>query len=885
MKIDLTNSYKKNYFSFVHRICWKKAFIIVFLAAIVSSAGFIYYCSVHEFREYRVSKERSNKPVDLSHLVKNYFNGVNSELPVLVIDIKFKDMKKLEAKRQEAFKTQVLIKEDDDYVPAVFNYNGRRIKAKVRLKGDWLDHLGGDKWSIRVNVKGDKSLFGMRRLSLQNPETKGFHYETLFHENMKKEGILAIRYFFVDVILNGDHIGTMAVEEHFSKELLESQKRREGVIVRFDESDMWDQVALNIKQFDGDTDGFMGFDDMHKAYVRPFREGSLQKSKKLSFQASVAAKYLRAVQTGDMKVEEVFDVDKLASFFALAQLWNSAHSIRWHNMRFYMNPVTMKLEPIAFDGNAHRYSEDNAGKIDGADKDWVFASPVFQEKYKSYLRKFTGEEYLNELEGFIKSKEEQIMPGLYKEYPALPAFDFSTIRRNAEGLRKLDLDKVIADMKYERHNDNAEGNIKFAHYILPYVIKDELGYYLEISNPIPRDVTVRNIYINGINRNDLMKDILPLKINREEKFSFKDAVKVRLDINDKEAEQVAVDASIDGDDEIHREAAAQYVAPGTVQVLPQSNVDLLLSKYSRLTLENGILKISKGKWFFTDSIILPREVSLQIDPGAVIYFEKNTGIISYSSLFFNGTQEEPIILQGAQDSEWQGIVQIGDGSTKVRWSNTQVKDTGFSYPEMGWTITGGVTLYRSDIKLKNCLFDKTSAEDAINTILSTFVMEAVEVRGSRSDAFDSDFSSGAVSNGSFSNIGGDGVDTSTSEVEVYSTKFANIHDKAMSAGERSNMTVRDVTVKNAGTGIASKDDSFVKISDSVLEDIPHVAAMAYTKKSEFGGSRLVSENVLVVNSGRDYIAQKRSSITVDGEKIRPEKINIDDIYKSGYMKK
>jgi len=37
----------------------------------------------------------------------------------------------------------------------------------------------------------------------------------------------------------------MAFEEHFSKELLESQGRREGVIVKFDESLFWDYRVAN----------------------------------------------------------------------------------------------------------------------------------------------------------------------------------------------------------------------------------------------------------------------------------------------------------------------------------------------------------------------------------------------------------------------------------------------------------------------------------------------------------------------------------------------------------------------------------------------------------------------------------------------------------------
>ena len=57
-----------------------------------------------------------------------------------------------------------------------------------------------------------------------------------FFEALKREGILVPRYFFVDLTVNGSYIGIMAFEEHFSKELLESQGRKESVILKFDDS-------------------------------------------------------------------------------------------------------------------------------------------------------------------------------------------------------------------------------------------------------------------------------------------------------------------------------------------------------------------------------------------------------------------------------------------------------------------------------------------------------------------------------------------------------------------------------------------------------------------------------------------------------------------------
>ena len=52
---------------------------------------------------------------------------------------------------------------------ATKNKTSEKIKAKLRLKGDWLDHLKGDQWSFRVETASDKSWNRLKTFSIQNP--------------------------------------------------------------------------------------------------------------------------------------------------------------------------------------------------------------------------------------------------------------------------------------------------------------------------------------------------------------------------------------------------------------------------------------------------------------------------------------------------------------------------------------------------------------------------------------------------------------------------------------------------------------------------------------------------------------------------------------------
>ena len=50
------------------------------------------------------------------------------------------------------------------------------------------------------------------------------------------------------LFLNGKNLGIYALEEHFDKALIESNKFREGPILKFDESILWEKRANIIKK-------------------------------------------------------------------------------------------------------------------------------------------------------------------------------------------------------------------------------------------------------------------------------------------------------------------------------------------------------------------------------------------------------------------------------------------------------------------------------------------------------------------------------------------------------------------------------------------------------------------------------------------------------------
>ncbi|MGC9355316.1 MAG: CotH kinase family protein, partial [Mariniphaga sp.] len=249
------------------------------------------------------------------------------------------------AKRIEAFDKGVLVNEAEDYAGAVIFDGNEFLNGEIRLKGDLTDHIQGDKWSFRIKLKKDFAWNHVRTFSLQDPATRNFLHEWLAHQIFEREDVLTTRYGFVPVYVNNQSRGIYAWEEHFEKHLVESRNRREGPIVRFDETLFWNrnmEINQTGKQWDIDYFG--------AARIAPFKEGSTVSDSMKTRQAVEAQKLLLQYKNCSMPVSEIFDIKVLAKYYALMDITQAYHGFTWHNQRFYFNPVICLLEPIAFDG-------------------------------------------------------------------------------------------------------------------------------------------------------------------------------------------------------------------------------------------------------------------------------------------------------------------------------------------------------------------------------------------------------------------------------------------------------------------------------------------------------------------------------------------------------
>lgn len=387
---------------------------------------------------------------------------------VVDLDIGKKKMRELQQRRDEALRIGILREDDSSWVKAKLYEGDRKWAIRIRLKGDWTDHLEGEKWSFRVEVRDSLPWRRLRVFSLQSPERRGYLNEWLLHRVLAREGLLTPYYEFIHLRLNGHDLGIYAIEEHFTKELLERQHRREGPILKLDESGMWDARAAAMAD---SAFPYLQIPFFEAAPVLPFQKNHLLKDDELRVQLGHAQRLMRQYredhhwrdQTVDdsmlvvtngtpaYRFKQVFDIASSAKQYALIDLFAAYHSLIWHNRRYYFNPITQKLEPVVFDGFSGPvndtyipypfwgYQLHGQGRDDAAYRDvtsvYIFQDPDFLRAYYRQLERYTAPAFmdsvLTEL-GEDLADRAQRLRAEYWDY----AFDPSPIVAQAAAIRQ-----------------------------------------------------------------------------------------------------------------------------------------------------------------------------------------------------------------------------------------------------------------------------------------------------------------------------------------------------------------------------------------------------------------------------------------------------------------
>ena len=193
--------------------------------------------------------------------------------------------------------------------------------AKLKLIGTTADHFReGKNWSLRVRLDDDHFYKGYRKFNLLNPYSRGFFIDQFYNTIYKKEGGLYIGQIPVYTKL-GENLNPQLLEPFFSKELLESQQRRDYLILTVDSIDKKGKQHLKV--------------------VHPKNDiASLTKR-----QQEVYLFYDSLLSSGSLS--QYYNVSNYAFLTAVALVTGgTSHHYSGFNLYLYADPISGDLKPF-----------------------------------------------------------------------------------------------------------------------------------------------------------------------------------------------------------------------------------------------------------------------------------------------------------------------------------------------------------------------------------------------------------------------------------------------------------------------------------------------------------------------------------------------------------
>lgn len=859
----------------------KRRKVVIFLSILGLGlySGIMFVAGAQAIRKGYARLIREMVTGDYNKIPLYYIKGLWASPRRMAIHIKHKNLQRLEYTRELALLDSDGIGRTGnpfEYVSAAIEFEGQVVPIRMRLKGDRIVHFSDrDKYSYRIQVKGENTLWGMKRFSIQKPRARNYIHEWLFHQVLRREGLIALRYMFVDVTLNGRDLGIYAVEEHFGKHLVENNQQREGPVLQFSE-DFGTEFGISpIKPYEA------------KKWSTPEYIGQTNK----------AVSLLEAFRAGKMKVSEVFDTQKLAVYFAVTDLLSVPHGAISKSMKFYYNPVTSKLEPIGFDGHfkASSYSGEPYIALECAiapialaiklglpqyNDPWLrrlfsvaedFDESFFRE-YVRALERVSRRTYLDDLFADLNDDLESNLALIYRDSPVLEDNIFSY---------GADLFTFSREVFY-RKQDYIRGLLNLSKSVHIYQSKTvNEGLLLSLSNiqMFPLEIanaTYRDSLILMPNERIILRPNPDFSTNPNSYQYVNFELPRELAWSDSMASDLVVNCRILGTNIVMAEPVYIWTLTG----IDAATADLMrqrpnVHEFPFLDVDDSTrcIYFKKGTYDVGRSIIIPAGYKVFATEGLELNLRHAASILSYSPLLFRGSEQNPIYIQ-SPDSTGQGVIVINADSYSL-FEHVHFKNLA-SPSHDGWELTGAVTFFESHVKIVHSVFSQNRSEDALNVFRSNFEIDDVLFRGTRSDAFDGDFVNGRISNSSFISCGNDAIDVSGSIVDLENLVINGVGDKGLSIGENSRMTANRIVIGNAELAVVSKDLSTAEIEDIYLFN-SKVGFTVFQKKPEFGPASMAVVDLETRDTEVPHLVETKSILTMNGREIAGERDGVEEM--------
>ena len=780
------------------------------------------------------------------HYITKHAKGKITEIEELSIDIKFKNWQKIKYFREKALIDKGIDNQPKEEVPAKIRYNNKTYRADISITGQMNAHIIHPyKWSFMVKLKDGETIKGVNKFALLFPQARGYLTDWIALELLKSQNLIGIKTDFVDINLNGKNFGLYYFEERFGQNLLVNNERKEGVIFKLD----------------GD--------------LKIYEPNKIAKNKVLSTQLERLEKLLHLFLTDKISVGEIFDIEKFATLFVVSDIMNNTHALFRGNSRLYFNSITNLIEPIGREWDYLRritltpnwmsIEKPNPDILyhENLHKDPILSKFINSDEFiEAYVKKaniLSNPTYVDSIISLKNTEFELLLNKIYKQNPFY-IFPLGALHKNQEYMRN----------KLYPYPASPRVDVFFNK-----IKNDSLFLYIENKIDLPIEVQYLTYNKKKIeNKKTLLK---PNYRNNYKKQEISFVLNKDIDRTQFSADSLEVYYNLLGLENIEKAIVFPKV------MTEQDYLELTSTKqpanvddFDFLAINNvdKIIEFPSKNCEVNKDLIVPEGYSVTAKPGCKINLTNSAKIISYSPILFFGTSDNPITITSS-DSTGQGIV-VFNTDRVSEFSYVNFKSLS-NVSNAGWLLDGAITFYESPLNINNCNFsDNLRSANYLNILRTNFNILNSTFENTNADAFCSEFSTGAIENVTFNQIGKDAISSIGSKLHIEEVKILNLKGNGINGAQNSQLICENITIKGGKISILSKDNTSIEINQITINS-SELAYCAFQDKSGYGPAAITLENSTTHNVQKDFLIEVGSSLTLNGATINMKSEKVKEI--------
>ncbi len=765
----------------------------------------------------------------------------DNDLPSLALQIGADAYRALERQRASATERGIWTPDETDWLPLQIQSGQETVPARVRLGGGPADHGQVGKWSLLVELQPDATLLGMDSFTLCSPATSGYLNGWLYTETLRRAGIHAPQRAFANVSVNGDDWGVYAVVEHISPRSLATGRQAQGVIVRFDTPPLAASVDLPLLAEIESPDASESVSDPAAS------------------SASAAAwDLVRGLQQGQLTPSQAFDPVQIGRHLAYADLWGASDLLGWHGKRFYYDPTTARLEPIAEEVPSLETAHAFAPSLTA-----VYDLPI-AEAYVEEAMRLSQPGYLDALRENVPQ---------FEHYHAALAEEFFAAYLEAPW-------QVLADRQAL-----LEETLRPAQTVQAYRVdlQSEPVTELQLANLLPypvalvrlqvgdRELDVRPEWVAEADWVALHEQARPAVILKGMQTTIPQYIRLRI------PSSVLALPLPDGLQVTTRLVGTSSETTVNVRVdshglWPESSrpnqptLQEVLSHHPYLSRaeQPGYLAIAPGTWHVHGDMILPDSIGLWASQPVTLTFERGAILLVSGPLMLHGSDRDRIRLL-PQEDEWAGLVIYRAGAPS---SLQQVEIRGTSgLTRDGSHLPAGLTFYESPVVMRDSQLWGSTAAAALYVRSAAFALTNTELGQALFDGLRTDLAQGQIEGCAIHDVLGHGIALSRSRLEMRNVALLRIRGEGVSSASGSEVGARGIRSRDTGITFASKDSSFIQVQDAQITQAWRAAFAAYLQEQAYGPSHIDATQILFEDDSMHAWLEEGGNITIEGAPV------------------